>query len=132
MGKHKKPPRRGSGFSVSVPVEPMAGAAKNKPCMETQVQDGGGLVTGYPQPPGQSIAYRCGGEVMVALRHIKGTPIPDLVHITAGADNVEPITVEFEHALESAPIIKVLQPGQTLHANAVVSREWIMTAPTWE
>ena len=33
MGKRKKKPVRGSGFSVTLPTEPTAGAAKDKPIM---------------------------------------------------------------------------------------------------
>ena len=41
MAKHKKKPARGAGFSVTLPTEPMAGEAKNKPIMAVLVQDEG-------------------------------------------------------------------------------------------
>ena len=42
MPKRKpKKPNRGSGFSVTLPTEPMAGAAKNVKVMAVLVQDNG-------------------------------------------------------------------------------------------
>ena len=37
MSKKKKKPVRGSGFSVTLPTEPLAGAAKDKPVMAVMV-----------------------------------------------------------------------------------------------
>ena len=59
-------------------------------------------------------------------------PAPDSdIKMIAGSGNVEPVTVEYEHAL-SGPQKVTLRPRATqLSINAVVSRRWVMTAPTW-
>ena len=47
------------------------------------------------------------------------------------AGNIEQVTVEYEHALAGKQRM-VLDPGQRLTLNPVVSRQWKMSAPNWE
>ena len=63
MSKKKKKPVRGSGFSVTLPTEPTAGAAKDKPIMAVLVQDEGVQVMEYEIKLGNSISFRVGGTV---------------------------------------------------------------------
>ena len=52
--------------------------------------------------------------------------------LDADSGNVEPVAVEYEHAL-SGPQRVSLQPGQRVSINpVVVSRHWIMSAQNWE
>ena len=48
--------------------------------------------------------------------------------LDADGGNVEPVTVEYEHAL-SGPSRSSCRPGSGLSINPVVSRRWVMTAP---
>ena len=43
----KKKPLRGAGFSITIPTEPLASAAKNVPLMAVQVQDEGVKILEY-------------------------------------------------------------------------------------
>ena len=63
MAKHKKKPIRGSGFSITLPTEPTAGAAKDKPIMAVIVQDEGAVIMEYDIKLGNSISFRVGGTV---------------------------------------------------------------------
>ena len=127
--KAKKKPVRGSEFSVSLPTEPLAGAAKTEPVMAVMVQDDGALVMEYELTLGSSIAFRVGGSFKAFMERVGPAPDSDIT-MTAKADNVEPVTVEYEHALIGERT-EVLKPGEQLSINAVVSRRWVMTAPTW-
>ena len=51
--------------------------------------------------------------------------------LDADGSNVEPVAVEYEHAL-SGPQRVQLAPGQRLSINPVVSRRWQMSAQNWE
>ena len=131
MSKHKKKkPVRGSGFSVSLPTENLAGAAKDKAVMSVQVQDKGQLVNAYDIPLGQVIAFRVGGTVQAMIK--RTGPAPDTeVRMVADFDNKETVTVEYEHALSGLQTVN-LQPGQKLTMNPVLARNWLITAPHWE
>ena len=130
MAKHKKKPVRGSGFSVTLPTEPMAGAAKNNPIMAVLVQDEGVTIMEYEIKEGNSINFRVGGTVQAFMERVGPAPDGDMF-MDANANNAESVTVEYEHAL-AGPQTKKLGPGQRLTLNAVVSRRWKMTAPNWE
>ena len=131
MPKRKpKKVERGSGFSVTLPTEPMAGAAKNVKVMAVIVQDEGVPLLEYEVKEGDSIAFRVGGTVQAFMERVG--PAPDTeMFMDANGGNVQPITVEYEHAL-SGPQTVVLQAGQRLTINPVVSRRWKITAPKWE
>ena len=130
MGKKRKKPVRGSGFAVTLPTEPTAGAAKDKPIMAVLVMDGGSTILEYDVKLGNSISFRVGGSIEAFMERVG--PAPDsAMFMDAAADNAEPVTVEYEHAL-AGPQKKVLRPGQRLTLNAVVSRHWKITAPNWE
>ena len=129
MAKHKKKPVRGCGFSVSLPTEPSAGSAKNKPIMAVLVRDEGKPVLEYEIKLGNVIAFRVGGTVQAFMERVGPAPDTDM-SIDADSSNAEPITVEYEHAL-AGPQAKVLRAGQRLTINAVVSRHWKITAPRW-
>ena len=60
MSGHKKKPLRGAGFSITIPTEPLASAAKNVPLMAVQVQDEGVKILEYDVKEGQSIEFRVG------------------------------------------------------------------------
>ena len=130
MSKKKKKPVRGSGFSVHLPTEPMAGAAKDKPIMAVLVQDTGKTVLEYDIKLGGSITFRVGGSTQAFMQRVGDAPDSDM-SMNADSGNAEAITVEYQHAL-SGPQTVVLRPGQSLKLNAVVSRRWKMTAPNWE
>ena len=50
----KKKPTRGSGVSVTLPTEPLAGNAKTTPIMAVMVQDEGTPILEYEIKEGQS------------------------------------------------------------------------------
>ena len=125
----KKKPARGSEFSVSLPTEPVAGAAKTAPIMAVMVQDDGVSILEYELTLGASIAFRVGGKVKAFMERVGPAPDSD-IHMMAGAGNAESVTVEYEHALAGLQK-KILRPGEQLSINAVVSRRWVMTAPNW-
>ena len=125
-----KKTNRGSAISVTLPTEPLAGAAKNEPIMAVMVQDEGVQILQYEIPLGQSITFRVGGSIKAYMERVGPAPDSDMF-IDADAHNREPITVEFEHALTGMQT-KVLRPNQRLTLQPVASRRWVMTAPTWE
>ena len=130
MGKGKKKPVRGSGFSITLPTEPMAGAAKNKPIMAVMVQDEGAPILEYEIKDGNSISFRVGGTVQAFMSRVGPAPDSDMF-MDADSGNAEPVTVDYEHAL-AGPQSVTLRPGQRLKLNPVVSRRWKITAPNWE
>ena len=131
MSRKRKKPVRGSEFSVSLPTEPMAGAAKTEPVMAVMVAEDGVSILEYDLTLGASDRVPRGRQAVKAFMERVG-PAPDSdIKMIAGSGNVEPVTVEYEHAL-AGPQKVVLRPGEQLSINAVVSRRWVMTAPTWE
>ena len=126
----KKKPVRGSGFSVTLPTEPLAGAAKDKPVMAVLVMDDGKEILQYEIKVGNSISFRVGGTVAAFMERVGPAPDSDMF-MDADAGNAEAVTVEYEHAL-AGPQKKVLRPGQRLTLAPVISRRWKMTAPNWE
>ena len=131
MGKKKKKkPVRGSGFSVTLPTEPMAGAAKDKPVMAVLVQDEGVQILEYEIKEGNSINFRVGGTIEAFMQRIGDAPDGDMF-MDANSSNAEEVTVEYKHAL-AGPQKKVLRAGQRLTMNPVLSKEWKITAPNWE
>ena len=130
MAKKKKKPVRGAGISVTLPTEPTAGAAKDKPVMAVLVMDEGVQVLEYEIKEGNSIQFRVGGTVEAFMERVGPAPDGDMFLDAAGA-NAEQVTIEYEHAL-AGPQKKVLGPGQRLTLNPVVSRRWRLTAPNWE
>ena len=97
--------------------------------MAVVVQDDGVQILEYEMPLGASIAFRVGGKVRAYMERIGPAPDSDIKMI-AGNDNVEPVTVYYEHALAGEQK-KILRPGEQLSINAVVSRRWVMSAPNW-
>ena len=66
--KAKKRPQRGaSGVSVTLPTEPLAGAAKTAAIMAVMVQDEGVSLLEYEVKEGQSIQVRVGGTVQAYM-----------------------------------------------------------------
>ena len=128
--KPKKSPTRGSGVSVTLPTEPLAGAAKNTAIMAVMVQDEGSSLLEYDIKEGQSIQVRVGGTVKAYMERVGDAPDGDMF-MDADSSNVESISVEYEHALSGLQRVNLL-PGQRLKINPVVSRHWIMSAPNWE
>ena len=131
MGNPKKrKPLRGAGFSVTIPTEPLASAAKNVPLMAVMVQDEGVKVLEYDVKEGNSIEFRVGGTMRAFMQRVG--PAPDgSMFIDATAGNKQPVVVDFEHAL-SGPQHFVLAPGQRLTVNPVAARRWVMSAQKWE
>ena len=66
----KKKPVRGSGISVTLPTEPTAGAAKDKPVMAVLVQDEGVRILEYEIKEGNSIQFRVGGTVEAFMERV--------------------------------------------------------------
>ena len=130
MGKHKKKPVRGSGFSVTLPTEPTAGAAKDAPIMAVLVQDEGVQILEYEIKEGQSINFRVGGTIEAFMQRVGPAPDGDMF-LDANADNRESVVVEYAHAL-AGPQSKRLGPGSRLTMNAVLARRWKFTARNWE
>ena len=125
-----KKTNRGSAVTITLPTEPIAGAAKDKPVMAVMVQDEGIKILEYDIPLGQSITFRVGGSIRAYMQRVGPAPDTDVWLIT-GDKNPEPVTVEFEHAL-AGPQKMTVQPGQRLTINPVVARQWEMSAPSWE
>ena len=130
MPKKVKRPIRGSGVSITLPTEPLAGAAKTAPIMAVMVQDDGASILEYEVKEGQSIQVRVGGTVKAFMERVGDAPDGDMF-MDADSSNVEAVTVEYEHALSGLQRVSLL-PGQRLSINPVVSRHWIMTAQNWE
>ena len=128
--KPKKRPNRGSGVSVTLPTEPMAGAAKTAPIMAVMVQDDGVPILEYELKLGNSIQFRVGGKTKAFMERVGDAPDGDLF-LDADSSNVESVEVEFEHAL-SGPQQFLLGPGKRLTLNPVVSKQWVMSAKNWE
>ena len=126
----KKKPTRGAGVSVTLPTEPLAGDAKTTPIMAVMVQDDGTPILEYEIKEGQSIQFRVGGTTKAFMERVSAAPDGDMF-LDADGGNVEPVTVEYEHALSGAVTVS-LQPGQRLSINPVMSRHWTMAAENWE
>ena len=104
MGKKKKKPVRGSGFSVTLPTEPTAGAAKDAPIMAVLVQDEGVQILEYEIKEGQSINFRVGAAPSRRSCSASG-PAPDGdMFLDANADNRESVVVEYAHALAGTAV----------------------------
>ena len=84
----------------------------------------------YEVKEGQSIQVRVGGTVQAYMERVGPAPDGDMF-LDADGSNVEPVAVEYEHAL-SGPQRVQLAPGQRLSINPVVSRRWQMSAQNWE
>ena len=118
MSKHaKKKPVRGSGFSVDLPTEPLAGAAKTAPIMAVIIPEGG--VPEIELRLGDTREFRVGGKMEAFMERVGPAPDSEFRIVTNG-DNVEDITVEYEHAL-GGPQKMVLPPGRVLKLNPVIS-----------
>ena len=128
--KAKKKPVRGSGFSVTIPTEPMAGAAKDKPIMAVLVLDEGIQILEYEIKEGGSINFRVGGTVEAFMQRIGPAPDGDMF-MDANSSNAEVVTVEYKHAL-AGPQKKQLRAGQRLTMNPTLAKEWKITALNWE
>ena len=98
--------------------------------MAVLVQDDGGPLLEYEIKVGQSISFRVGGEVKAFMERTGPAPDSEMYLDTEGG-NIEQVTVEYEHALAGKQRM-VLDPGQRLTLNPVVSRQWKMSAPNWE
>ena len=98
MAKSRKKPKRGSGVSVTLPTEPLAGAAKTAAIMAVMVQDEGSSILEYDVRVGQSIQFRVGGTVKAFMERVGDAPDGDMF-LDADGGNVEPVMVEYEHAL---------------------------------
>ena len=127
MAKNTK---RGSGISVTIPTEPIAGAAKDKAVMALLVMDEGVRILEYNITLGSSIQVRVGGTIEAFMERVGPAPNSDVWVVTDSA-NKEKVTVEFEHALDGPQAVG-LWPGQKLTINPVVSRRWKMTAKSWD
>ena len=128
--KPQKRPERGSGVSITLPTEPLAGAAKTAPIMAVMVQDDGASILEYEIKEGQSIQFRVGGTVKAFMERVGDAPDGDMF-MDADGSNVEAINVEYEHALSGLQHVS-LPPGGRVTINPVVSRHWIMSAQNWE
>ena len=80
MAKKKpaKKPNRGAGVSVTLPTEPLAGAAKTMPIMAVMVQDEGASILEYEIKEGQSIQFRVGGTVKAYMERVGDAPDGDM------------------------------------------------------
>ena len=132
MAKKKpaKKPTRGSGVAITLPTEPLAGAAKTAPIMAVMVQDEGVSLLEYQIKEGESIQFRVGGTVKAFMERVGDAPDGDMF-MDSDSSNVEAVTVEYEHALSGLQRVSLL-PGQRLAINPVVSHHWIMSAQNWE
>ena len=110
MGKKKKKkPVRGSGFSVTMPTEPLAGEPKTTPIMAVMVQDEGALVLEHELRVGDSREFRVGGTAEAFMQRIGPAPDSDMFVLTS-PNNRESVTVEYQHAL-AGPQKQSLGPG---------------------
>ena len=96
MAKKAKKPTRGSGVSITLPTEPLAGAAKNSAIMAVMVQDDGVSLLEYDVREGQSIQVRVGGTVKAFMERV-GDALDGDMFLDADSGNVEPVAVEYEH-----------------------------------
>ena len=95
MAKKKpgKKPTRGSGVSVTLPTEPLAGNAKTTPIMAVMVQDDGTPILEYEIKEGQSIQFRVGGTVRAFMERLGPGPGRRYVPGRRQCSNVEPVAV---------------------------------------
>ena len=77
---HKKPkkPKRGSGFSITLPTEPLAGAAKTTPIMAVRVMENGAVILDYEVKLGGNIEFRVGGETVAYVERVGPAPDSDI------------------------------------------------------
>ena len=61
---------RGSAITVTLPTEPLAGEAKNKPILAVLVMDDGVQILQYEIPLGQSITFRVGGTIKAFMERV--------------------------------------------------------------
>ena len=125
-----KQTQRGSEISVTLPTEPFAGEAKNKPVMAVMVQEDGVQVLNYEIPLGQSISFRVGGSFIAYMQRVGPAPDSEMF-ITANSGNKEEIKIEFEHALSGEQTVN-LQAGQKYTINPVLSQHWTFSADNWD
>ena len=112
MAKKKKKPVRGSGFSVDLPTEPLAGPAKDKPIMAVIIPEA--ALPDVEIRLGETRSFRVGGPYEAFMERRGPAPDSEFRIVTDG-DNAESITVEYEHALEPGkPQKVVLAPGRIL------------------
>ena len=108
-----KKPTRGAGISVTLPTEPLAGAAKNAAIMAVMVQDDGASILEYEIKEGQSIQFRVGGTVKAYMERVGDAPDGDMF-LDADSSNVESVTVAYEHALSGSQRVSLLPGGRTI------------------
>ena len=85
--KPKKKATRGCGITITIPTEPIAGAAKNKPVMAVLVQDDGVQILQYEIPEGQSITFRVGGSIKAYMERVGPAPDGEVWAITDGGES---------------------------------------------
>ena len=81
-----------------MPTEPLAGESKKQGIMAVLVEDEGVQIHEYEIPLGQSIEFRVGGSIKAHMERIGPAPDSDMF-MDASAGNVDPVKVDFEHAL---------------------------------
>ena len=89
MSKAKKRPKRGSGFSVTLPTEPLAGVGKTTPIMAVIVMESGAQILEYEIKLGGNMEFRVGGPTEAYVERVG--PAPDSateVVMDASASNV--------------------------------------------
>ena len=116
MGKTKRKTVRGAGVSITIPTEPLAGAAKNTPIMAVLVQDEGVRILEYEAKEGQSIQVRVGGTIRAFMERVGPAPDGDMF-LDADSGNDQPVHVEFEHVRAAGvrPARRPAAHGQSGH-----------------
>ena len=128
MAKKKpaKKPTRGSGVSITLPTEPLAGAAKTAAIMAVMVQDDGVSILEYEIKEGQSIEFRVGGTIKAFMERVGDAPDGDMFmdadREQRGAGDSRVRT----RAVRAAAGGLSLQPGQRLSINPVVSTALVL------
>ena len=101
MSGHKKKPLRGSeSFSITIPTEPLASAAKNVPLMAVQVQDDGVKILEYDVKEGRASSFAWAVRRKRSCSAVGFRPLTALAcSLIPSAGNKQPVVVDFEHAL---------------------------------
>ena len=117
MSKHaKKKPVRGSGFSVDLPTEPLAGEAKTAVIMAVIIPEA--ALPDVDIRLGDTREFRVGGKMEAFMERVGPAPDSEF-RIVTNDDNAEDITVEFQHALRRTAERWSYLPGAYLKLNPV-------------
>ncbi|MDE0332307.1 MAG: hypothetical protein OXL41_10610 [Nitrospinae bacterium] len=122
---------RGSGVTVLLPTEPVAGPAEDAKVVAVLVMDGDVHILEHELSEGAAITFRVGGTFRAYMERINtDVPFPDDLWLVAHKSNRDPVVLEWEDAL-SGNEKKSMKPGELFELNPTLMRRWRMSAKRW-